>query len=110
MVGESARRQGATAAPQSTRPHSRVQLAWPAVADAPPLGLDEPYEPRPPLDGDTHVDVCIVGGGVGGLSAAWHLTGLGVRATLLEGRTVGSGASGRNGGFLLTGGAPFHND
>jgi glycine/D-amino acid oxidase-like deaminating enzyme len=80
------------------------------VADDLSLWLDEPYTPRPPLAGDARLDVCIVGGGIGGLSAAWHLAGLGIRATVVEGRAVASGASGRNGGFLMAGGAAFHND
>ncbi len=29
---------------------------------------------------------------------------------MLEARTAGSGASGRNGGFVIVGTAPFHND
>ena len=36
--------------------------------------------------------------------------GRGVQATVLEARTAASGASGRNGGFLIAGPAPFHND
>ena len=33
-----------------------------------------------------------------------------MKATVLEARTAGSGASGRNGGFVIAGTAPFHND
>ena len=68
-----------------------------------PFWLDAPYEPRPPLAGDEEVDVCVIGGGVGGLSCARRLADHGLRTLLLEGRTVASGASGRNGGFLLAG-------
>jgi gamma-glutamylputrescine oxidase len=75
-----------------------------------PFWLDMPYEPRPALDVDTEVDVCVIGGGVGGLSCARRLAGHGLRTLLLEGRTVASGASGRNGGFLLAGAAAFHVD
>ena len=75
-----------------------------------PFWLDMAYEPRPALDADTEVDVCVIGGGVGGLSCARRLASHGLRTLVLEGRTVASGASGRNGGFLLAGAAAFHVD
>jgi gamma-glutamylputrescine oxidase len=75
-----------------------------------PLWLDEPYEPRPPHEGRAEVDVCVVGGGIGGLSCARALARRGLRTLLLETRTVAAGASGRNGGFLLAGAAAFHVD
>lgn len=50
-------------------------------------------------------DVEIVGGGVTGISAALTLARLGRRVRLHEAREVASGASGRNGGFALRGGA-----
>ena len=50
-------------------------------------------------------DVEIVGGGVTGISAALTLARLGKRVRLYEARAVASGASGRNGGFALRGGA-----
>jgi gamma-glutamylputrescine oxidase len=75
-----------------------------------PLWQDYPYDARGPLEVDLDVDVCVIGAGVGGISTAWHLAQLGVSATVLEGRTAGSGASGRNGGFVIAGTAPFHND
>jgi gamma-glutamylputrescine oxidase len=75
-----------------------------------PLWQDYDYRPRGSLDGDLDVDVCVIGAGIGGISTAWHLAALGVRATVLEARTAGSGASGRNGGFVIVGTAPFHND
>jgi gamma-glutamylputrescine oxidase len=75
-----------------------------------PFWLDAPYEPRPPLEGRAEVDVCVIGGGVGGLSCARSLGARGADVLLLEGRTVAGGASGRNGGFLLAGAAAFHVD
>ena len=66
--------------------------------------------PRPPLSGDVAADVAIVGGGIGGLATAWHLAERGIRSTIVEARTVASGASGRNGGFLIAGAAPMYND
>jgi gamma-glutamylputrescine oxidase len=48
-------------------------------------------------------DVCIVGGGLAGLSAAIDLRRAGLSVTVLEGMQVGWGASGRNGGQALNG-------
>lgn len=58
---------------------------------------------RPPLAGDVRADVCIVGGGFTGLSAALELVGRGLNVVLLEAERVGWGASGRNGGQLING-------
>ncbi|MEM8622599.1 MAG: FAD-binding oxidoreductase [Pseudomonadota bacterium] len=54
----------------------------------------------PPLVGDVAADVCVVGGGYAGLSAALHLAQRGYDVRLLEANRVGWGASGRNGGQL----------
>jgi gamma-glutamylputrescine oxidase len=75
-----------------------------------PYWLDYPYEPRPALHADVTADVCVIGAGVSGLSCARELARRGLDTVVLEARTVASGASGRNGGFLLAGGAPFHVD
>src|SRR4051794_17187397 len=75
-----------------------------------PLWLRARRGRRPPLEGRAEVDVCVIGGGVGGLSCARSLTSRGLDVLLLEGRTVAGGASGRNGGFLLAGAAAFHVD
>ena len=58
---------------------------------------------RRPLEGDETCDVCVVGGGFTGLSAALHLAQRGYDTVLLEGQRIGWGASGRNGGQLNTG-------
>lgn len=58
---------------------------------------------RPPLCGHTDVDVCVVGGGFTGLSAALHCARAGRSVVLLEAERIGWGASGRNGGQALTG-------
>ncbi|MEM9577043.1 MAG: FAD-binding oxidoreductase [Pseudomonadota bacterium] len=52
---------------------------------------------------DTTADVCIVGAGYTGLSAALHLARAGRRVVVLEAQRVGFGASGRNGGQLGSG-------
>ncbi|MDC0660694.1 FAD-binding oxidoreductase [Leisingera sp. SS27] len=62
-----------------------------------------PLELFPALDGDAKADVCIVGGGYTGLSAALHLAEAGMSVVLLEAQRVGFGASGRNGGQLGSG-------
>lgn len=55
------------------------------------------------LEEDVTCDVCIIGGGLTGLSAALHLAGRGYDVRLLEAHRVGWGASGRNGGQVGTG-------
>lgn len=62
-----------------------------------------PLAPFAPLRGETRADVCIVGGGYTGLSAALHLAQAGRRVVLLEAHRVGFGASGRNGGQVGSG-------
>lgn len=62
-----------------------------------------PAPDTPPLDADRDADVCVVGGGFAGLSAALHLAEAGVRVVLLEAREPGWGASGRNGGQVIPG-------
>lgn len=58
---------------------------------------------RPALKGRVSTDVCVVGGGYTGLSAALELAERGFRVVLLEAERVGWGASGRNGGQMLNG-------
>jgi gamma-glutamylputrescine oxidase len=62
-----------------------------------------PLPNYPSLAGDTETDVCIVGAGYTGLSAALELAEAGYRVVMLEARNVGYGASGRNGGQICTG-------
>ena len=59
---------------------------------------------RAPLSGKRAADVCIIGGGLAGLSTALGLVERGVReVVVLEAQQVGFGASGRNGGFVFGG-------
>jgi gamma-glutamylputrescine oxidase len=62
-----------------------------------------PHPDRPAFTGEATVDVCIVGGGYTGLSAALELAERGYSVILLEARRLGWGASGRNGGQVITG-------
>lgn len=58
----------------------------------------------PPLEAAAEADTVIVGGGFAGLATALGLHERGVRdCMLLEARTIGFGASGRNGGFVSGG-------
>jgi gamma-glutamylputrescine oxidase len=56
-----------------------------------------------PLTGTAETDICIVGAGYTGLSAALHLAERGYRAAVVEGGGIGWGASGRNGGQIVNG-------
>jgi gamma-glutamylputrescine oxidase len=58
---------------------------------------------HPTLLGEVEADVCVIGGGYTGLSAALHLAERGYSVALLEANKVGWGASGRNGGHVGTG-------
>lgn len=56
-----------------------------------------------PIGGSSRADVCVVGGGFTGLSAALHLAEAGRSVILLEAQRIGWGASGRNGGQVHSG-------
>ena len=56
-----------------------------------------------PLEGVEAADVCVVGGGLAGLSAALELRARGLSVAVLEGMQIGWGASGRNGGQVIVG-------
>ena len=58
---------------------------------------------RESLNGEATADVCVIGAGYTGLSAALHLKELGHSVIALEAERVGWGASGRNGGHVGTG-------
>jgi len=51
-------------------------------------------------DNNFEVDVCVIGGGLTGISSALNLANKGYSVILLEARKIGWGASGRNGGQL----------
>ncbi|CAO3430968.1 NAD(P)/FAD-dependent oxidoreductase [Azospirillum doebereinerae] len=58
---------------------------------------------HPPLEGELRCDVCVVGGGYTGLTTALELAERGFDVVLLEAQSCGWGASGRNGGQIITG-------
>ena len=55
------------------------------------------------LAGATETETCVIGGGLAGLATALGLAERGRSVVLLEGRRIGWGASGRNGGFASRG-------
>lgn len=64
----------------------------------------ERREAAPPLDGELAVDVAVIGAGYTGLAAAYHLKCAepSLDVAILEAESAGSGASGCNGGFVMT--------
>jgi gamma-glutamylputrescine oxidase len=67
--------------------------------------LDEAAGPLQKVELDGPADVAVVGGGITGSSCALALAEAGMRVRLFEAREIAGGASGRNGGFALRGGA-----
>jgi len=63
------------------------------------IGITE----HPTLQGAERADVCVIGGGFTGLSAALNLAEQGFDVVLLEAERIGFGASGRNGGLIGSG-------
>ena len=61
---------------------------------------------HPRLEGRIKCDVCVIGGGFTGMSAALNLAEAGYSVAVLEGERIGWGASGRNGGQVINGFAP----
>jgi len=58
---------------------------------------------HPTLQESLQADVCVIGGGFTGLSAALNLAEQGLDVVLLEAERIGFGASGRNGGLIGSG-------
>ena len=57
----------------------------------------------PPLAESVNADICVIGGGYAGVSAALELAERGYSVVLLEAQRIGWGASGRNGGQVIVG-------
>jgi len=62
-----------------------------------------PFVSAPMLEGAQTAEICVIGGGWSGLSAALHAAERGYDVVLLEAGRIGWGASGRNGGLLVPG-------
>ncbi|MGZ4179061.1 MAG: NAD(P)/FAD-dependent oxidoreductase [Solirubrobacteraceae bacterium] len=79
----------------------------PDLPESPPsLWLAEygDYHPEPALTGDIQVDAAVIGGGFTGLATAIALKRQepSLEIAVLEAKTIGYGASGRNGSFAMT--------
>jgi len=105
------------------RPHPIVLRRLPSIAcgatlpgvdsielNTPAWGERLSAQPLPALANNAQADVCVVGLGGSGLSCIHELLRLGQRVVGLDARTVGGGAAGSNGGFLLAGSAAFYHD
>ena len=75
------------------------------IARVNPYWLEDAPVPRRSPRHEGTVDVAIVGAGVTGCAAALRLAEAGLRVRVHDERAVAEGASGRNGGFALRGGA-----
>lgn len=62
-----------------------------------------PLPQQPVLEGAVEADVCILGAGYTGLTAALELAEAGYRVVVVEAQRIGWGASGRNGGQAIVG-------
>src|SRR6516165_3761082 len=59
--------------------------------------------PRAALNYDLDVDVCVIGGGLAGLTAAREVARRGWSVAIVEARRIAWNASGRNSGVVLPG-------
>ena len=79
-----------------------------ASAAYPVWGDPAAWRNPPALDGDVEADVCVVGLGGSGLAAVGAALEQGASVVGIDAGPIAGGAAGRNGGFLLAGGALFH--
>ena len=70
----------------------RHESVWSATAAPPECG---------PLDASVHVDVCVVGGGIAGLSTAYQLCKAGRSVAVLDDGPLGSGMTRMTSGHLV---------
>lgn len=74
---------------------------WDSYISRPSFGM---------LSGNIKTDICIVGLGGSGLSAALHAAELGYKVIGIDSKFIAAEAGGRNGGFLLNGLAKFYHE
>ena len=86
--------------------HDVESLAHTSGTKVPVWLATDPYknfQTFPKLETDIlHTDVCIVGGGIAGISLAYELLERGTKVTLIEAREILSGESGRTSGHLAS--------
>ena len=82
----------------------------PAPLTTPVWGDPGDAERPGPLREAVAADVCVVGLGGSGLAAVGAALEAGASVVGLDAGPIAGGAAGRNGGFLLAGGARFHHD
>ena len=82
--------------PASADPASAYGATWYAATM-----VETP--PRPPLGAEVDTEVCVIGGGLAGLTVARELARIGWSVVLLEAERIAMHASGRNTGFVLPG-------
>jgi gamma-glutamylputrescine oxidase len=70
-----------------------------------PYWLEDAPVPRATPRHDGRADVAVIGAGITGIAVAFRLAERGKRVRVYDTRAVAEGASGRNGGFALRGGA-----
>ena len=75
-----------------------------------PSGNGDDYtQTYPSLEENITADICVVGGGITGVMITYALAQQGVKVVLMEKETLGSGATGRNTGFILSGTVEHYN-
>ncbi len=77
-----------------------------AADEVPPTWYEETrvaHEPRPRLNFDLDIDVCVIGGGLAGLTVAREVARRGWSVAVLEANRIAWAASGRNTGFVMPG-------
>ena len=62
--------------------------------------VTKPFDQSLILDSDIDCEICVIGGGLTGISSSIYLAKKGYSVSLFEAKKIGHGASGRNGGQL----------
>lgn len=65
------------------------------TGDSISLWMEEEIASYPPLNNDLTTDVCVVGGGIAGLTCAYFLAKRGLSVTVIEGGSLGGGQTSR---------------